>query len=76
MNSSPHKPDPAIRPDMTILDVVSAFKETEAVLKKYDGKAGVCLCCQALFDPLEEVAKKYSLDLQELLGDLNHAVET
>ena len=61
---------PSITADMTILDVVSRYRETEAVFKQYDQKAGACLCCQALFEPLEQVAKRYGLDLNQLVADL------
>jgi hypothetical protein len=61
---------PPISPDMTILDVVSQYRSTETVFKQYDEMAGVCLCCQALFDPLKDVADKYGLDLKLLMADL------
>ena len=60
----------SITADMTILDVVSRYRQTEAVFKEYDKKADACLCCQALFDPLKEVAKKYGLNLERLAADL------
>lgn len=63
----------AITSDMTILDVVSMHPKTEKVFKSYDLKAGVCICCQALFDPLEEVADRFGLNLDQLLMDLNMA---
>jgi len=59
-----------ITPDMTVLEVVSRYRQAEDVFRKYDAAAGVCLCCQALFDSLSEVARKYSLDLARLLTDL------
>jgi len=59
-----------IDPEMTILDVISRHRKTEAVFKKYDEQAGVCLCCEALFEPLYRVADRYGLDLQKLLNDL------
>jgi hypothetical protein len=65
---------PIVHSAMTILDIVSRYRQTEAVFKRYDGKAGVCLCCQALFDPLQDVADNYGLDLRELLSDLERAV--
>jgi hypothetical protein len=65
---------PAISPDMSILDVVSRYRSTETVFKQYDEMAGVCLCCQALFDPLKDVADKYGLDLKLLMADLVDAV--
>ncbi len=59
-----------INPKMTILDVVSEFRSTEKVFKRYDKEAGTCLCCEALFDPLWKVAEQYGLDLEQLLTDL------
>jgi len=67
-NGSERRPE--ISSDMTILDIVSRYRSTESVFKKYDDTAGVCLCCQALFDPLNEVADKYGLDLNLLIDDL------
>lgn len=62
--------EPSIVADMTILDVISRYRMAESVFKQYDKKAGTCLCCQALFDPLKDVADKYGLDLGQLLADL------
>jgi hypothetical protein len=64
---------PNIDPEMTILDVVSKYRQTEGVFKQYDEKAGVCLCCETLFDPLKDVAQRYGLDLAELISDLENA---
>ena len=65
---------PTIDPHMTILDVVSRYRQTEAVFKRYDEEAGVCLCCQALFDPLKDVSDKYNLDLGKLIADLKAVI--
>jgi len=62
-----------ITAEMTILEVLCQFRQTEQVFHRYDASAGVCLCCQALFDSLEEVAQKYGLDLNRLLADLEQA---
>lgn len=69
-----HGHESIITSDMTLLDIVSRYRQTEAVFRKYDEQAGVCLCCQALFDPLETVAERYGLDLQELVAALDSAV--
>lgn len=61
--------------DMTVLDVVSRYRETEDVFKKYDEQAGECICCQALFDPLKDVAEKYKLDLEKLMADLESVAQ-
>ena len=62
-----------VNADMTILDVISRYRGTESVFKQYDEKAKACLCCQALFDPLKDVAGKYGLDLGQLLNELETA---
>jgi len=62
-----------IRPDMTVLDIVSTFTPTETVFRQWDKKAGECICCNALFDSLERAAEKYSLDLSALMTDLEKA---
>ena len=59
-----------IHPEMTVLDVVSRYRQTEAVFKRYDALAGECICCQALFESLRDVAEKYHLGLKGLLTDL------
>ena len=63
-----------ITPQMTVLDVVSQYRKTEAVFKRYDAAAGECICCNALFDSLGDVADKYCLDLARLITDLEQAV--
>ena len=64
------KKDHKIHPEMTVLNIVSKYRETEAVFKNYDKKAGVCICCHALFEPLSKVAVIYGLNLEKLLEDL------
>jgi hypothetical protein len=63
-----------ILPEMTVLDVVSRYKVSEAVFRKYDEQAGVCICCQALFETIAEVASKYRLNLDQFLSDLEEAL--
>jgi len=60
---------------MTVLDVVSKYRQTETIFKRYDQKAGECICCQALFETLKDMAARYRLDLERLLSDLNKAAE-
>jgi len=64
-----------IDPDMTVLDVLSACRETEDVFKEYDKETGGCLCCEALFESVRDAAVKYRLDLDNLLDQLNRRVE-
>lgn len=62
-----------ISENLTILDIVSTYPETELVFKSYDASVGECICCQCLFDTVQQVAEKYRLDLSELLAKLNSA---
>jgi hypothetical protein len=66
---------PPITPDMTVLDIISTYRETEDVFRRYDNQAGECVCCNALFDTLQDVAAKYELNLQELLAELCAAAQ-
>lgn len=65
---------PCIEARMTVLDVVSRYRATEAVFKRWDRRAGECICCRALFDPLRQVADRYGLDLDRLMAELNEVV--
>ncbi len=58
---------------MTVLDIVAQWENTQAVFKSYDALAGECICCNALFESLEKMAEKYSLDLAALLNELETA---
>ena len=69
------KEEKHILPEMTVLDVVSRYKGSEAIFNKYDEQAGVCICCQALFKTLRKVAEKYGINLQELLAELEAAAD-
>jgi hypothetical protein len=62
--------DRSISPEMTVLDVLNRYQHTEAVFRRYDEKAGECICCNALFEPLKHLAAKYDIDLDNLLGEL------
>lgn len=64
-----------IESGMTVLDIVSRHRATEAVFKRWDRQAGACICCQALFDTLGELAGRYDLDLERLLDELNAAAD-
>jgi len=63
-----------VSPDLTLLEVLSRWRQTEAVFRRFDAQAGVCLLCQALFDTLAEAARKYHLDLERLLAELQAVV--
>ncbi|RLB73032.1 MAG: hypothetical protein DRH07_02915 [Deltaproteobacteria bacterium] len=59
---------------MTLLDIVSIYPATEAVFKTYDEQVGECLCCQRLFETVEQIGERYKLDLAEILEKLNATV--
>jgi len=65
-----------LTPQMTLLEIMYRWRASETVFRAYESQAGVCLRCQALFDSLEEVARKYRLDLQALLQDLQRLIQT
>ncbi|PKN71018.1 MAG: hypothetical protein CVU54_03290 [Deltaproteobacteria bacterium HGW-Deltaproteobacteria-12] len=63
-----------IAADATLLDVVSKWPTTEMVFRRYDDKAGTCLCCTCLFDTIEDVAVRHTLDLAQLMRELEDVV--
>ncbi|WP_320041131.1 hypothetical protein [uncultured Desulfobacter sp.] len=65
----------AIEPGMTVLDIVSTYSATQEVFKRWDDRAGECICCNALFESLETVAEKYNLNLSALVQDLKKAAD-
>jgi len=64
---------PPITPDMTLLDIVRTHPATEAVFRARDEQAGECLLCKALFETVGDAARRYGLDLDALLADLEQA---
>ncbi len=63
-----------ISTDDTLLDLLEQYPETEDVFKLYTQKIGICICCEALFCTVAEVAERYELDIEELMTRLNNAV--
>ncbi len=74
MSKSVSEKTKSIHAGMTVLDVVSKYRQTEAVFRQYDQQAGACICCVALFEPIKDVAAKYGLDLEGLLADLESSI--
>lgn len=67
-------PHPVLRADMTLLDILSEYRETETVFKSYDKLAGECICCNCLFDTLEQMVEKYRFDLAKIQEELEEAI--
>ena len=63
-----------ITPETTVLELVEYYPETEAVFERYTKRIGICICCECLFCSLNEVVKRYELNLDELMARLNNAI--
>ncbi len=70
------KKEHRIHPEMTVIDIITRYRETEKVFKKFDKKAGACICCEALFDTIQVASEKFNLELESLLSDLEIVVDT
>jgi hypothetical protein len=57
--------------ETTVLELVELYPETELVFEHYTHRTGVCICCEALFCTLREVAERYEIDIEELIRRLN-----
>ncbi|OPL17141.1 MAG: hypothetical protein AVO38_05955 [delta proteobacterium ML8_D] len=63
-----------ISPEMTVFEIIHSHRKTETVFRKYNKQAGTCICCNALFETLVKVSQKYNLDMEELISDLEAAI--
>ncbi len=57
--------------DMTILELAEKYPETIRIFKAYDHRFNVCICCESLFETVEQVSKKYGIDLEQLIEKIN-----
>ena len=64
-----------ITPEMTIIDIISQYRQTEAIFKRLEEETEACVCCHGLFLPLREAAKRFGFDLYTVLADLNAAID-
>jgi hypothetical protein len=60
--------------DMILLDIVSRWPTSEMLFRRYDEKAGVCLCCTYLFDTVKGIAERFALNLTGLMKEIKDAV--
>ena len=60
---------------MTVLDIVSRYNSTVDVFNNYNSKAGECICCNALFETVQDIIKKYNIDTAEFLERIGRAIE-
>ncbi len=63
-----------IKKDMTPLDIVEKYPETEPVFREYDAILGECLLCNYLFDSIEEIAAKSEINIEEMIKRLNKGI--
>ena len=63
-----------IRPEMTILEIVHKYRQTQDVFKKYSEQSGQCIMCTALFESLTTVCERFGLNLEKLLEELESVV--
>jgi hypothetical protein len=63
-----------VKPEMTVLDIISRHRQTEAVFRRYDEITGECICCNDLFETLAFVAQKHQLDITALVDDLEKKI--
>ena len=67
MNRSKNPSSPL---DMTLPDLVEKYREATEIFNRYNEKAGECILCHSLFEPLKTVIEKYGLDEKTLLAEL------
>lgn len=81
MNKTAHSPDavaetpPVIAPETIIIDIISAYRHTEAVFKRLEEETGTCVLCQGLFLTLGDAARQFGFNLENALRHLHAAVD-
>lgn len=54
----------------SMLELLELHPETEAVFEQYTRRIGICICCEALFCTIGEVANRYEIESDELISRL------
>ncbi len=65
----------AISKESTVLDIVAAYPRTERYFRSLDAQAGECVLCNSLFESLEGLAKKCSLDPDHVLDQVSALID-
>lgn len=60
---------------MTLLDIMVEYPQMEEVFHEYDTMDGKCLLCEELFESLDKVINKYSINREEILNKLLEKIE-
>jgi hypothetical protein len=60
-----------ITPEMTILDIIGQYRETERIFKQLEAELGVCVCCQGLFLTLREAAERFGFYLSPVMAEID-----
>lgn len=63
-----------IKGEMTVLEIVERYPETEDIFRSYDDIIGECILCHCLFDSLKEISYKHNLNLDSLVDKLNSVI--
>ncbi len=63
-----------INKDMSPLDIVEKYPETENIFREYDTVIGECLLCNYLFDSINNIAEKHKIDINEMIERLNKSI--
>lgn len=63
-----------ITKEMTVLEIVEKYPETEDIFRDYDNIVGKCVLCNCLFDSINKIATDYNLELEVLLDKINNAI--
>ena len=64
-----------ITADKTVLDIISRYRQTEALFKDLEAETGQCICCEGLFLSLGEAAERFGFNLDRVLNKLHDAVQ-
>lgn len=62
--------------EMSLLDIMAKWENTQDIIKSYDSQAKTCLCCNHLFETLEQVCNQFQISKSEITKKLNKCIKS
>lgn len=65
-----------INPDITLLDLIYDFPQTEKLFRKYETLTNICIMCEHIFATLDEVSLILNCSIDELLKEVKDIIDS
>lgn len=65
-----------IKSDITLLDLIYKYPQTEKLFRKYEEITNSCIMCEHLFATLDEVSLILNCSIDELLKEVKDIIDS